>query len=200
MHTEYLVVDDHAEGQKVKHVRKMMPHVGITIFPRALCIKSIWLCDASWFMITTNKMNAMRVSQFQTNKKGNRFDTEQASINVITWYILAGWTIQHHNLRGWTHLEISSSYLDRNHRFWKSPACQRTVRGCRQQPWQALRYVQHCFPSSTAPSLWRILPQSTVQQVIVSCKAAICIRRDRCSLLESMSKCGQERSTLLHTR
>lgn len=41
MDTEYLVVDDHAERQKIKHVGEMMPDIGIAVFPRALGIESI---------------------------------------------------------------------------------------------------------------------------------------------------------------
>ena len=41
MNAEDLVVDDHAQREEIEHVRKVMPHIRITVFPRTLCIKPI---------------------------------------------------------------------------------------------------------------------------------------------------------------
>lgn len=38
---EYLVVDNDAQRHKVKHVGKVVPHVGISVFARAFGIESI---------------------------------------------------------------------------------------------------------------------------------------------------------------
>ena len=62
MHAENLIVDNHAQGEKVKHVGEVVPHVGIAIFPRALCIEAVGLGDAARFVITANEMNALGVS------------------------------------------------------------------------------------------------------------------------------------------
>jgi len=41
MHTEDLIVDDDAQREKVEHIRKVMPHIRISILPRAFRIESI---------------------------------------------------------------------------------------------------------------------------------------------------------------
>jgi hypothetical protein len=41
MNAEDLVIDDHAQREEIEHVRKVMPHIRITVFPRTLCIKPI---------------------------------------------------------------------------------------------------------------------------------------------------------------
>lgn len=45
--TKDLIVDDHAQCEEIEHVRKVMPNVGVAIFPCALGIEAIGLRDAS---------------------------------------------------------------------------------------------------------------------------------------------------------
>lgn len=54
MHAEYLVINDHAQRQVVKHVCKIVPYVGIAVFAGTLGIKSIGLCNAAGLVITAN--------------------------------------------------------------------------------------------------------------------------------------------------
>lgn len=62
MHAKDLVVDHDAESKKVEHVGKVMPHVGISVFPRTFRIEPIRLCDASRLVIASDQMDAGRVS------------------------------------------------------------------------------------------------------------------------------------------
>ena len=62
MDAEYLVIDDHAQGEEVKHVREVMPDVGITVFPRTFCVKTVGLSNAARLVVAANEMNAMGVS------------------------------------------------------------------------------------------------------------------------------------------
>jgi len=41
MNAEYLVVDDDTQGEKVEHVRKIVPYVGRPVLPGTFCVKSI---------------------------------------------------------------------------------------------------------------------------------------------------------------
>ncbi len=47
MHAEDLVVDDHTQGQKIEHVGKVVPDIGVSIFPCTLSIKTVGLGNAS---------------------------------------------------------------------------------------------------------------------------------------------------------
>ena len=41
MNAENLVVNDDAESEEVKHVRKIVPYIGVSIFARAFSIEAI---------------------------------------------------------------------------------------------------------------------------------------------------------------
>ena len=41
MHTEYLVVNDDAQGEKVKHVGKVVPHIGVSVLAAAFGVETI---------------------------------------------------------------------------------------------------------------------------------------------------------------
>jgi hypothetical protein len=80
---EYLVVDHHAQGKEVEHVGEVVPHVGVAVFPRALCIEPIGLCNAARLMVSADEVDAMGVSQFQTDKEGDRLDAKQSAVDII---------------------------------------------------------------------------------------------------------------------
>jgi hypothetical protein len=67
VNTKYLVINDHAQGQKVEHVGKIMPNIRIPIFPRAFGIEPIRLRNTPRLMVSPNQMHSMRVSKLQTN-------------------------------------------------------------------------------------------------------------------------------------
>lgn len=47
MNAKDLIVDHDRQGQKVKHVREVMPDVRIAVLPCALGVEPIGLCDTS---------------------------------------------------------------------------------------------------------------------------------------------------------
>ena len=85
MDTEDLIVDNHTQGEEVKHVRKVMPDVRISIFPCAFRIKSIRLRNATRLVVPTNEMNALGISQFKAHEQRYCFNAEEATINIVTW-------------------------------------------------------------------------------------------------------------------
>lgn len=62
VHAEDLVIDHHTKCEEIKHVCKVVPDVGVAIFPGAFCIKSIRLCYTTGFMVASNQMHALGVS------------------------------------------------------------------------------------------------------------------------------------------
>ena len=88
MHTKDLVVDDHTQRQEVKHVCKVVPYVGVAVFPGTFRIETVRLRHAAGFVVTSNQMNSVGVSQFQTDEEGNRFNAEHAAVDIITCEVL----------------------------------------------------------------------------------------------------------------
>lgn len=41
MHAEDLVIDDHTEGKEIKHIREIVPYIGIAVLPRAFRIETV---------------------------------------------------------------------------------------------------------------------------------------------------------------
>lgn len=117
---EDLVVDHHAQGEEVEHVGEVVPDVGVAVFPDALGVEAIGLCDASGFVVPANQMHTLGVSQFQADKERYRFHAEQAAIHVVTCW-------PNRRLSAFKHLTsqkqlplppnlgINNWYLDRNH-------------------------------------------------------------------------------------
>lgn len=54
VNTEYLVVYDDAQGKEIKHVRKVMPHIRIAVFPRAFRVEAIRLRNTPRFMVSAD--------------------------------------------------------------------------------------------------------------------------------------------------
>ncbi len=62
MNTKDLIVDDDAQGEKIKHVRKIMPDVGVAVFARTFRVESIGLRHAARLVVASNEMHATGVS------------------------------------------------------------------------------------------------------------------------------------------
>lgn len=56
VHAEDLVVDHDAQGQKVEHVGEVVPDVRVTVFPRALGVEAVGLCDTAGFVVPADKV------------------------------------------------------------------------------------------------------------------------------------------------
>ncbi len=62
MDAEYLVVDDDTQGQKVKHIREVMPDICIAVLPGALGIEAVGLCHSAGLVVSSDQMNSVGVS------------------------------------------------------------------------------------------------------------------------------------------
>ena len=54
MDAEYLIVDDHAEREKIEHVCKVVPDIGIAVLTCAFRVKAVGLSNTSRFVIASN--------------------------------------------------------------------------------------------------------------------------------------------------
>lgn len=62
MHAEYLIIDDNGEGEKIKHVGKVVPDVGISVLPTALGVEAVGLGNASRLVVSADQVHTMRIS------------------------------------------------------------------------------------------------------------------------------------------
>ena len=68
VYAKYLIVDDNAQSKEIEHVGEVVPNVGVAILARALGIEAVRLSDTTGFMVASNQMNTIGVSQFQTHE------------------------------------------------------------------------------------------------------------------------------------
>lgn len=76
MHAKYLVVDHDAESQEIKHVREIVPDVGIAVLAGAFSVETIRLGDATRFVISADKVDTLGVSKFKADEERYRFDAK----------------------------------------------------------------------------------------------------------------------------
>lgn len=84
MDAEYLIVNHHTKRQEVKHVCKVVPHIGITVLPRTFRIKAVALRHAATLVVASYKMNPVWVPKLEADKKRDGFDREHAAVHVVT--------------------------------------------------------------------------------------------------------------------
>lgn len=91
VHAEYLIIDDHAKSEEVEHICEIVPDVGIAIFPSAFGVEAIGLGDAPRFMVAADKVDALRIAEFEADEERYRFDAEKTAVDIVAWRMkLAG--------------------------------------------------------------------------------------------------------------
>jgi len=84
MQTKDLVLNNSCQRQKIKQVRKKLPHIGIAVFAHALIIETINLGDLSTFVIASKNSDAFSVAYFETDKQSDCFNGVVTSVYVVT--------------------------------------------------------------------------------------------------------------------
>lgn len=87
---EDLIVDERGEGEVIEEVGEVFPNIRIAIFSKALIVEAVDLCDLTRFVIATEDRNALRVSDFESNKESDCLYGIVTSINVITHEEIVG--------------------------------------------------------------------------------------------------------------
>ena len=81
--TKDLVIYDNTQRQEVEHIGKVMPDVGIPIFSRTLGIEAVRLCYTSRFVVASDQVDSVGVSELQADKERDRLDAEQAAVDIV---------------------------------------------------------------------------------------------------------------------
>jgi hypothetical protein len=64
---ENLILDEGCEREVIEEVRKILPDVGVAVFPQTLIIEAIDLCNLARFVISAKNGNSLRISNFEAN-------------------------------------------------------------------------------------------------------------------------------------
>lgn len=72
--TEDLVLNESSEGEVVKEVGEVFPHVGVAVFAQALVVEAVHLGDLAGFVVSAEDGNTLRVADLQADQKGHRLD------------------------------------------------------------------------------------------------------------------------------
>ena len=88
MHAENLIVNHDAEGQEIKHIREIVPDVGVAVLAGTFGVEAVRLGDAAGFMIAPDQVDTLRVSEFEADEERYRFDTKEATVDIVPCEIL----------------------------------------------------------------------------------------------------------------
>jgi len=72
--TEYLVVDEGSEREVIEQVCEELPDICVAIFAQALVVEAIYLRDLAGLVISAQDSDALRVSNFESDKKRDGLD------------------------------------------------------------------------------------------------------------------------------
>ncbi len=83
MHTKNASFNDGSNGEIVKDLSKVVPHVMISVFFTYFVVKSIDKGYCSWLMISSEKDNFIRIFKFIEKQEGDSFNRMVSPIYKI---------------------------------------------------------------------------------------------------------------------
>lgn len=91
MQAENLVVDESGEGEVVKEVGEVFPHIRVSILSKAFVIKAVNLSNLARLVIAPKDGDTLGIADLKCDKKRDCFDRVISSINIVTCVnLLAG--------------------------------------------------------------------------------------------------------------
>jgi len=85
MHTKDAVLDDDRDRQKVKHVGKVFPHVGVAVLSITLGVEAVDLRDFARLVVAPKQGHSRGVAQFETCQQRNRLHAVVPSVHKIAF-------------------------------------------------------------------------------------------------------------------
>lgn len=78
-----LVVDHDRQGEKVKHVGKVLPYVRLRVLAHALGIETVRLCHRAALVVAAHELHAARVPELEAGQERNRLYREQPAVHIV---------------------------------------------------------------------------------------------------------------------
>lgn len=85
VHAKDLIVDYHAKREEVEHVCEIVPNVGIAVFSSAFGVEAVGLGDAPRFVVPADKVDALWITELETDEERYCFDAEKTSVDIVAW-------------------------------------------------------------------------------------------------------------------
>jgi hypothetical protein len=67
VNAENVVIDHYAQREIVKHIREVMPDIGVPVFPTAFRVEPIALRNTSTLVVPPDEMHARRIPQLEAH-------------------------------------------------------------------------------------------------------------------------------------
>ena len=87
METEDLILDQCSKWEIIEQVGKVFPDIGVTVFAQTLVVESIHLGDLARFVIASEDGNALGVTDFESDEKGDSLDGEVSTVDIVAYKI-----------------------------------------------------------------------------------------------------------------
>jgi hypothetical protein len=78
-----LVVNEGGEREEIKEVGEESPHVGVSVFSKALVVKAVYLSNLPGFVVSTEDCYAVPVAKLESDEQCHGFDGIIAAIDVV---------------------------------------------------------------------------------------------------------------------
>ena len=84
MQAEYTVSNNRCHWQVVEGIRKVLPHIGISVFSQTLIIKAVYLGNLTTLVIATENRYTVTVPHFESDQESDSFQGVVPSVDVIS--------------------------------------------------------------------------------------------------------------------
>lgn len=83
MEAKYRVFNNSSKRKVIKEVCEVLPNISVSIFTKTFIIETIYLCDLSGFVVSSEESDSIFVSDLERDEERHTFYREVTSINVI---------------------------------------------------------------------------------------------------------------------
>lgn len=80
---EYLSINEGGEGQIVKQISKVFPHVRVAVFAQTLVVEAVDLRNLSGFVVAAKNSDSFTIADLESDQKCHCLYRVVAAVNVV---------------------------------------------------------------------------------------------------------------------